>query len=42
MITPWGIIISFSVLITILTIIAAGIPAQITASKQTGNILRED
>ncbi len=42
MIMPWDIILIFSAVLIVLTILAAAIPAQITASKQTGNILRSE
>jgi ABC-type lipoprotein release transport system permease subunit len=40
MIIPWLFMLNFSSILILLTILAAAIPAQMYASKQTGNVLR--
>jgi ABC-type antimicrobial peptide transport system permease subunit len=38
--TPWGLIGIFSMIISVLSVISAAIPALLTANRQTGSILR--
>ena len=41
-ITPWGIVAIFTLLMFVLTLVAAAAPAQYTAKQQTGSILRAE